>query len=94
MEDLDVYSGWPMKITHDDQLWVCTIQVAKHLDLDHADINLAILYQLLSMGVWDWHCIHCPNDTSTRSMRYAAVLADVQDRMLRAKHAKAPSPLP
>ena len=93
VEDLDIFTSWVGGVTNEEQLWIRAIHVGQCLHSEpepdaHLDPNAWVLQQLLHLGVWDWSHVHRPDSVSTRAMRYAAALADVQEQMLRAERAK------
>ena len=73
-------------LSFDDQLWLFAMirgrRLFAELPLVGVSPNKWILHDLMSMGTFDWSGIHRPNDSTTRAMRYAAALVDVQRQSL------------
>ena len=83
-------------MSYDDQLWLFAIKRGNRLfadqPLSRALEEEWVLYDLMSMGTFDWTGLHRPTDATTRSMRYAAALVECQAHVLQAEQHKVPSP--
>src|ERR1700733_12173712 len=88
--DLEESRGfwWPA-LSMDDQLWVRSILAARQLQMRKTTMmspERQSLYRLMSAGLCDVANRNRPHVSSTRSMRYAACLADHLWSLLEAEH--------
>ena len=87
-------NNWMDGVVLDDQLWFQGLWVNRlweeHLSPQIASMTAEerMLHRLINSGIRDASEFNRPNDSSTRVMRYSAVLSDHLSSMLRIERAR------